>query len=178
MGDHLYLYFSARRGNPEASGAGDADAAGRAGVAILRRDGFASMDAADTGSLQTRTVQFTGKHLFVNAAAEELQVEALDGDGQVIEPFSRANSRPFRGDRTLQEIHWKGAKDLSKLSGKPVQFRFFLRKGSLFAFWLSAELAGASNGYVAAGGLGFLSNKDTVGNENINRTRAIPGPKP
>ena len=49
-----------------------ADAAGRAGIAILRRDGFASMDALDSGSLQTRTVQFSGKHFFVNAAAEEV----------------------------------------------------------------------------------------------------------
>lgn len=177
MGDKLYFYFSARRGNPEASGAADADAAGRAGIALLRRDGFASMDAVDTGSLQTRTVQFSGKHLFVNAAAEELQVEALNSEGQVIEPFSRANCQPFRGDRTLQEIHWKGTKDLSKLAGKPVQFRFFMKKGSLYSFWVSADPAGASNGFVAAGGPGFLSNKDTVGVENLTRTRAIV-PKP
>jgi len=178
MGDKLYFYFSARRGNPESSGAADADAAGRAGIAILRRDGFASMDAVESGSLQTRTVQFSGKHFFVNAAAAELQVEAIDSQGQVIEPFSRANCQPFRGDHTLQEIRWKGAKDLSKLAGKPVQFRFFLRKGSLYSFWLSADPSGASNGFVAAGGPGFLSNKDTVGIENLTRTRSIAPPKP
>ena len=172
LGDKLYFYFSARRGNPENIGTGDADATGRTGVAMLRRDGFASMDAVTTGSLETLTVQFTGKHFFVNAVADELRVEVLDREGRVIEPFSRGNCQPFRGDKTLQEIHWKGAADLAKLAGQPVQFRFYLKKGSLFSFWVSNEPTGASNGFVAAGGPGFLSNKDTVGVANIQLSSA------
>jgi hypothetical protein len=174
MGDKLYFYFSARRGNPENTGAADADAKGRTGLATLRRDGFASMDAVDSGSLETLPVQFTGKHLFVNAAAEELTVEILSHDGKVIQPFSRANCEPFRGDKTLQEVHWKGSPDLSKLSGQPVRFRFYLRKGGIYSFWVSKDPNGASNGFVAAGGPGFLSNKDTVG---IANQRAVSARK-
>ncbi|MEO7649197.1 MAG: hypothetical protein ABIZ80_01925 [Bryobacteraceae bacterium] len=163
MGDKLYFYFSARRGNPESTGAGHPDGTGRTGIAILRRDGFASMDTTDSGSLETALVQFSGKHLLVNAVADEVKVEVLDRQGRVISPFSRAHCEPFRGDRTMQAVRWKGASDLSKVAGQAVRFRFLVRKGSLYSFWVSASPTGASNGYVAAGGPGFLSNKDAAG---------------
>ena len=56
-----------------------------------------------------------------------------------------------------------GADDLSALAGKPVRFRFHLRNGSLYSFWVSPETSGASHGYVAAGGPGFTGPADTVG---------------
>jgi hypothetical protein len=36
-------------------------------------------------------------------------------------------------------------------------------------FWISPDDSGASHGYVAAGGPGFTSNVDTVGNRTTNR---------
>jgi hypothetical protein len=44
-----------------------------------------------------------------------------------------------------------------------VRFRFRLRNGKLYAFWVSPEVSGASHGYVAAGGPGFTSLTDTLG---------------
>jgi hypothetical protein len=44
-----------------------------------------------------------------------------------------------------------------------VRFRFHLRQGSLYAFWVSPERNGASHGYVAGGGPGFSGPTDTVG---------------
>ena len=41
--------------------------------------------------------------------------------------------------------------------------RQLLTRGSLYAFWVSAELDGASRGYVGAGGPGFTSAMDTAG---------------
>jgi len=41
--------------------------------------------------------------------------------------------------------------------------RFHLRNGSLYAFWVSRDPSGASDGYVAAGGPGFTGPTDTVG---------------
>jgi len=110
-------------------------------------------------------VQFQGKHLFVNLAAPcgELRVEVLDRKGDVIEPFRRANCPPIRGDRTLLPVRWNGAEDLSACAGKPVRFRFLLRLGSLYSFWVSPDRSGASHGYVAAGGPGFTGPIDTVG---------------
>jgi hypothetical protein len=110
-------------------------------------------------------VCFQGRHLFVNLAAPrgELRVEVLDSKGDVIEPFTRANCPPIRGDRTLVPVRWNGQEDLSACAGKPVRFRFVLRDGSLYSFWVASDRSGASRGYVAAGGPGFTGPTDTVG---------------
>jgi hypothetical protein len=64
-------------------------------------------------------------------------------------------------NKTLQSVRWNGVEDLSSLANQPVRFRFHLKNGKLYAFWVSAEISGTSQGYVAAGGRGFLSNRDT-----------------
>jgi hypothetical protein len=133
---------------------------------MLRRDGFASMDAAEEeGTLTTRKLRFGGRYLFVNAAAGsgELRAEVLDERGHVIEPFIKSECVPVSGDKTLMRVMWRGADTLSRLSGKPSRFRFSLRNASLYAFWISPDVSGASHGYVAAGGPGFKGPTDTVG---------------
>ena len=67
---------------------------------------------------------------------------------------------PAAADRTLQSIRWRGVDDLSSLANQPVRFRFHLKNGKLYAFWVSPATSGASYGYVAAGGPGFSSNRD------------------
>jgi hypothetical protein len=162
VGDRLYFYVSGRagiRGEPTSG-------ACTTGLGILRRDGFASMDAGkQEGALTTRPVRFRGAHLFVNvdAPAGELRVEVLDREGRVLAPFTRANCAPVRADSTRQAVRWKGARDLSALAGQPVRFRFTLRNGKLYAFWVSPAASGASHGYVAAGGPGLTGPTDTVG---------------
>ena len=134
------------------------------GLATLRRDGFASMDAdAAGGTLTTRPVTFTGRHLFVNAACPqgELRAEVLDDAGQVILPFTASSCKPLSADKTLQRVEWTGVPDLAALAGKPVRFRFHLKSGSLFAFWVSPSTSGASRGYLAAGSLGQPSLIDS-----------------
>ena len=161
VGDKLYFYLSGRF-RSEAFW----DGRGSTGLAVLRRDGFASMDAADSpGVLTTRPVRFRGRHLFVNldAPGGELRAEVLDEAGKAIPPFTRGRCVPVRGDSTCQAVRWKPAADLGKLAGKAVRLRFHLRKGRLYAFWVSPEASGASLGYVAAGGPGFTGPTDTVG---------------
>jgi hypothetical protein len=115
-------------------------------------------------SLLTRPVTFRGKHLFVNVAAErgELRAEVLDRDSQVIPGLTRDNCVPVRCDSTRAAVTWTAA-DLAKLPGLVVGFRFYLRNGELYAFWVSPEESGASHGYVAAGGPGLTGLTDTVG---------------
>lgn len=137
------------------------------GLATLRRDGFASMDAGATkGTLETRPLAFNGRYLFVNVNAPqgELRVEVLDEAGQVIAPFSAENCEPITADKTLAQVRWKGAPDLGAIRGKAVKFRFHLTNGQLYAFWVSQKENGASNGYLGAGGPGFPGVVDTVGN--------------
>lgn len=173
MGDQLYFYCSGRNNK-----------VGSTGLATLRRDGFASMDAGEEeGELITRPVTFSGQHLFVNAdvAGGELRVSVLQKDlsdfhdrtPKTIGVFTAENCVPFRGDSTIQRITWKGAEDLSELVGRPVRFKFHVKKGSLYAFWVSPDESGASHGYVAAGGPGFPADKDTVGAAAYEAARKI-----
>jgi hypothetical protein len=103
--------------------------------------------------------------LFVNVDCPEgkLCVEILDEQGQVIGPFSAENCQPVSADKTLQAVCWQSVADLSPVSGRPVKFRFRLSNGKLYAFWVSSAADGASHGYVAAGGPGYLGPVDTAG---------------
>jgi hypothetical protein len=160
VGDELCFYVSGRTGRPGGNKAGTLTT----GLATLRRDGFTSMDSGDVeGTLTTRPLRFNGKHLFVNVddPEGELRVEILDVRGQVMPRFTAENCVPVTTNRTLQTVRWKGVGDLSSLQNQPIQFRFHLKKGKLYAFWVSPETSGTSRGYVAAGGPGFSSNRDT-----------------
>lgn len=122
-------------------------------VSPLRRDGFASMDGP--GELTTRPVKFKGRHLFVNVNGE-VRVDLLDEAGQLLR-----SSLPATGDRTKLKIEWADGADLSGVAGKNVKFRFYLKHGSLFAFWVTPDENGASNGYVGSGGPAFQGTRDS-----------------
>ena len=168
-GDKLWFYYSAFQGDSQKTG-GDWLAngmydRGATGVAFLRRDGFASMDAgAKPGTLTTRPIRFGGSHLFVNVGASrgELRAEVLDEAGVPIEPFTLENCRPIRADSTLEAVRWT-AGSLASLGGRTARIRFTLCDGSLYAFWVSRDASGRSDGYVAGGGPGFTGPTDTVG---------------
>jgi hypothetical protein len=149
------------------------------GLATLRRDGFVSMDhpggerrverinasGLPPGTLITRPVRFSGRHLFVNIAAPagELRVEVLDVAGNPISPYTSASCMPLRGDNTCARVEWTGGPDITALANRPVRFKFHMTNGALYAFWVSGDANGASRGFVAAGGPGFTSPVDTVG---------------
>ena len=159
--DKLYFYCSGRSGTPV-----NRDSGGSMGLAVLRRDGFASMRAGNAGgALTTRPLRFNGSQLFVNAAAGsgELRAEILDAQGAVALECSAANCEPVRVDSTIVRVRWKGVEELSRLHGLPVRFRFQLRDAALYSFWVSPNRSGASRGYVGAGGPGFTGPTDTVG---------------
>lgn len=115
------------------------------GLAWLRRDGFASMDAGfGGGTLTTRTLTFTqGDRLFVNANAAGgwLAVEVLDERGTVL-----AASKKWTGDATKVEI----LGSLARFAGKPIRLRFTATETQLYAFWFS-DASGRSRGYLAGG---------------------------
>ncbi len=164
VGDRLYFYYSGRAGCPDDPSL-NSDAGCATGLAFLRRDGFASMEAGETeGTLTTRPLRFSGASLLVNAdaSAGELRAEVLGEDGEVVEGFSREQCLPMTADSTIQTVQWQDA-DLASLSGSVVRLGFYLRQGALYAFWVSSDDSGASNGFVAAGGPGFTTSRDTAG---------------
>jgi hypothetical protein len=152
LDDQLVFPYCAYSGDA-GGGRGDIYGGASIGLATLRRDGFASMEGP--GELTTRPVKFKGKHLFVNVDGE-VRVEVLDEAGKVIRS-SKVASR----DQTKLKIEWAVASDLSDQSGKNVKFRFHLTKGSLYAFWVTPDEKGSSNGYVGAGGPDFNGVRDT-----------------
>ena len=173
-GDKLWFYYSGFQGNVErksqhflSDGMYDR---GSTGVAFMRRDGFVSMDCKEKpGELLTRLVRFSGRCLFVNADVDggELRVEIVDESGKPIGPFTLENCRPLSSDSTIRQVTWKGDGDLSSLKNKPVRFRFRMASGSLYAFWVSRDESGRSDGYVAAGGPGYTGPIDTVGKKAL-----------
>jgi hypothetical protein len=163
VGDQLWFYFSGRETQHSIH-----TPAMSTGLAFLRRDGFASMDADESGgTLTTRPVIFSGSHLFVNVNNLDglLNVEVLDLDGNIIAPYSVQNSIPIRADSTQRKVTWSGVDNLQPLAGTPVRFRFHLASGQLYSFWVSDSDSGASNGYLAAGGPGHNGLVDDLGSD-------------
>jgi hypothetical protein len=181
-GDRLWFYYTGFRGDASRLSShwlenGMYDR-GSTGVAFLRRDGFVSLDAGpEGGSLTTRPVRFSGRHLFVNVDCPDgmLTVEVLDEDCHPIEPFTVERCTPLSTDSTLERVGWRDAPDLAALGGRPVRFRFHLKAGSLYAFWVSPAPDGRSNGYVAAGGPGYTGPTDTVGCKALTYENADSG---
>ncbi len=77
--------------------------------------------------------------------------------------FSRANSIAMTGDQTLVPMKWRGAADLSTLAGKPVRFRFYLTKGSLYSFWVSSGTHGAATATSARANRATLASSTRSG---------------
>ena len=89
VGDQLWFYYIGFKGDPSNQNDNGMKsgmyANGSNGIAVLRRDGFASMSAPKSGgTLTTRSLTFQGKYLFVNLDCSKgnLKVEVLDEHGK------------------------------------------------------------------------------------------------
>lgn len=145
--DKLYFYVSGRRLN------GDKEITST-GLATLRRDGFASMSGS--GELTTVPMVFNGEYFFVNADVRgELRVEILDKNGNVVSGFSKDDCHAVTGNSTKKKVEWATNATLAKLKGKAIKVRFYLSDADLYAFWISPDATGKSQGYTAGGGPGL-----------------------
>jgi hypothetical protein len=127
-------------------------------LAVLRRDGFVSMDAGEqTGTLTTAPFVVPGERLLVNVDAYpekdcgywrygakfrddpdedlpelqqgELRVEVLDEGGEVL-----AESAPIQGDQPRAPVEWKKG-NVAALKDRTVQLRFALRDARFYSYW-------------------------------------------
>ena len=106
------------------------------GLATLRKDGFASLDAADkTGIVTTRLLKGLRGGLYVNTEAKggELRAELLDADGNVLPGYSRDACKAVSGNGTEQSITWAGHNELPG-STEPLRLRFIFNNASLYSF--------------------------------------------
>ena len=135
VGDELWLYyagFSLQFNSPRMSGfnlpAFSKPYPSGIGLATMRLDGFASLDATPRGgNFTTKPFTFNGSRLLVNACAMgDITVELLDAEGK--EVLWRDS---VAGDSVRHELTWSG---FTKLAGKPVHLRFRMWNAHLYSF--------------------------------------------
>ena len=132
--DELWFYYNGARHRQEPP---DADPKRSAAcLAVLRRDGFLSMDAgADGGTLLSQPFLRPSPWLFANADATggSVRVEVLDEAGSVI-----AISEPIKGDQARYPVQWQ-QDDLATHVNRPVQLRFSVHDASIYSYWFDLE---------------------------------------
>ncbi len=103
-------------------------------LAVLRRDGFVSLDAKNQpGTVLTAPFQAPADKLFVNVSGGkdgQLGVEVLGAGGEVL-----AVSEPVIGDQAHGQVKWQQGKQPA-LSGQLISLRFTVRNGSFYSYWL------------------------------------------
>jgi len=132
-GDKIRLYY----GGFDCTHAAKPPWHGAIGLATLRKDGFASLDATtdETGIVTTKRLLKVGNELHVNYSAIDgwLRVEVLDDKGNVLPGYSRNDCNDLTGDRIDQKMSWKSKTKLP--TGKtPVRLRFVMKNASLYSF--------------------------------------------
>lgn len=106
------------------------------GMATLRRDGFASLDAgAEEGVVTTKKLKNVHGIFRVNTNATKgwLKVEILDADGKVLPGFDRKDCDPIKADNTDIQVTWQQQKEIPASIGD-VYIRFILKNASLYSF--------------------------------------------
>jgi hypothetical protein len=106
------------------------------GLAKLRKDGFASLDADEVpGEVLTKKFADVGGTLQVNynARGGSLRIEVLDENNQVIPGYGREDCEPLTGDAVRQAVRWRSKNTLPTNQG-PVRFRFIMKHARLYSF--------------------------------------------
>ena len=133
-GDELWFYYTGLKYRdvfpPQVREDPDASAIC---LAVLRRDGFVSLDAGEEeGVLVTEPFQLAGERLCANVDAPqgELRVEVVDGSGEVL-----AASEALSGDFVRAELDWQGS-SWGSLQGRMAALRFRVRRARFYAYWM------------------------------------------
>jgi hypothetical protein len=130
-GDELRFYYSDRRyrhGPYEGNDSGPST--GAIGFATAKQDRFVALEANyEGGVLVTKPLVMTESTLYLNARADwgEIQVEALDADGNAI-----ATAEAIHKDGLEIPVRWNGPEPPR---GTSVRLRISLRNGQLYAIW-------------------------------------------
>jgi len=143
MGDSLWFYYVG--GNRDHDFIIDASANGRhlTGIsrAVLRLDGFVSVDADYTGGeITTPPIRFAGNRLELNVETSgggSVLVEMLDENQQPLPGYSKADAHAVQGDSVRMPVRWKTTDDVSRHADRSVRLRFHMQDCKLYAFQFS-----------------------------------------
>ena len=112
------------------------------GLATLRRDGFASLNAdADGGLVITRPFIFEANgDLFANANVAhdgELRIAVVDEDtAEELDHFGVDDNVAICADATRIAVRWHQRESLAELKDRYVRLAFHLRNAKLYSFWI------------------------------------------
>lgn len=145
VGDKLYIYYrgTARRhakvvGEFEPRIAKDQDTRTMSiGLATLRLDGFASIDASfDGGNITTRPLILGGDNLFLNVKSDygQVLVELLDEENRPIPGYTKEDCHPLQIDSVDAQVTWRDKHSLAGLQERPVKIKFYLFNARLYSY--------------------------------------------
>ena len=143
-GDEMWFYYTGIKYRTRPKNA-DRDA-GAVCLAVLRRDGFISLDAGEeSGSVITKPFRIPGRRLFVNfdGPGGELGAGILSASGQAVQGFRTDDCVAVTGDRSRAEVTWKGNPDLLPLTAQDVKILLRVRNGSLYSYWFEEPVSPA-----------------------------------
>jgi hypothetical protein len=107
-------------------------------LAVLRRDGFISLDGGDKpGTMVTKPFQLRATKLLVNvdAGGGDVTVAILDEAGKPLPGYSEEEAASAqRIDEVRWQPRWKKHADLSALKNMKVRLKFTLRDAKLYSF--------------------------------------------
>lgn len=140
----IKLYYG---GCNEDHGSVGTDGAASVGLATLRKDGFASLDAQGTTGGAITTVPLEGAQgaLRLNyraLAGGSVKVEVLDEQGSVIPGYGEADADALQGDETDAAASWGSATTLPTFPCE-LRFRFILQNAALYSFAAGDRLRAA-----------------------------------
>ena len=184
-GDTIRLYYGGT--NDYHTGGGKA----AIGLATLRKDGFASLDAgSEMGTVTTRPLIGSGGelHLNTNASRGWVKVEVLDGEGRVIEGYGRDDCDPISADAVNQKVTWGSRSELPEAKGSR-RFRFLLANAALYSFMAGERVKLESPHPPVEASFGFDEDEGTRATDGAsddglqqarfhNEVRVAPDPDP
>lgn len=138
-GNELWIYYSAFAGDESkpdktegtvSEGTSGMYMNGATGLAVMRRDGFVSMNGK--GSLVTRKLEFFGKKTMGINAVGKISAEIYDENDNLI-----CKSAVFEGDSTNYTLDF-GSFDISTLNSKVIRIKFNVY-GKLYSFGFADE---------------------------------------
>jgi hypothetical protein len=137
VGDQLWFYY---RGSRSASRDRQEAYTSAVGLAHLRQDGFASLNAGPVpGRVVTRPLTFDGRSLYTNVEIAEggsLKAALLSEAGQPLPSYGLESCVVLKDGTTKGRITWRDAAKLTIQAGDHVRLLFELQNAKLYSFWI------------------------------------------
>lgn len=130
VGDETWVYYTALTTSHGAPVPPKRISIGRA---EWRRHGFVSLDAGESGRVETKPLRLGAPSLVVNAnaAAGELRVALLEADGSPIPDYSAADCEPLGEDATHWQVRWNS--NAYPLTDRPIRVVVEMKQTRLFS---------------------------------------------